>query len=337
MVATDPGATGRAGDERREGGSRVGASFTDRVRRELSRVATTSPGDVVAELAGLLHLAGGLHRTEAGIHLELPATSGAVARRAFSLVQQGYGVPPEFRVGAPGGVRRHSTYVVVIRERATDVARDVGLVGPDGRPQPPLPDAVVGQRSGRTAYVRGAILAAGSVSAPGRAAHLEIVAGSRLLAQRLADLVARVSDHRAGVARGSRGWRAVVKSGDGIGALLGGLGASQAYLAWEEHRLRRQLRAHATRLANADAANLRRAVAAAAEQVRAVERTIALVGWAEVPDDLREVALARLANPSASLGEIGELCDPPVGKSSVMRRLRRLEAMADDLAAGGPR
>jgi cell division protein WhiA len=120
----------------------------------------------------------------------------------------------------------------------------------------------------------------------------------------------------------------VVKSGATIGELLTTMGATGAFLAWDERRLRRQLRSDATRLANADAANLRRTIDAAAMQVRAVETVVAELGWEALDEPLRAVALARLANPEASLSELGELVDPPVAKSVVHRRLRRLEELA---------
>jgi cell division protein WhiA len=123
--------------------------------------------------------------------------------------------------------------------------------------------------------------------------------------------------------------RVVVKSGATIGELLTTMGATGAFLAWDERRLRRQLRSDATRLANADAANLRRTIEAAATQVRTVETVVAQVGWERLEEPLRAVALARLANPEASLSELGELIDPPVAKSVVHRRLKRLEDLAD--------
>ena len=121
----------------------------------------------------------------------------------------------------------------------------------------------------------------------------------------------------------------VLKSGERIGALLVAVGASQAFLTWDERRLRRQLRNDANRLANADAANLRRSSDASAAQVAALEAAIAAAGWDALDDELRAIALARLANPEASLAELGQLVDPPVGKSAVHRRLARLQRLAD--------
>jgi cell division protein WhiA len=305
-------------------------SFTEAVRQELARRELGTDAAVRSELAGLLRIAGSL-RVKGGaadddrVALELRTTSGAVARRAFALLQRGYDLRPELLVRSPGGLHQRSTYAVRVQEGAARVGRDLGLLDEEGRPAGPLPTGLRGPRA--VAYLRGAFLAAGSLSAPGRAPHLEIGVRSAELAEALADLA---RDLVAGTvtATGDARPRVVVKSGATIGELLTTLGATGAFLAWDDRRLRRQLRSDATRLANADAANLRRTIEAAAVQVATVEAVVAEHGWENLAEPLRAVALARLANPEASLSELGELIDPPVAKSVVHRRLKRLEDLA---------
>ncbi|MBW3662264.1 MAG: DNA-binding protein WhiA [Actinobacteria bacterium] len=318
-------------------GRRAGTSFTDRVRQELARIEPERACDQLAELAALLRLAGGLHLRggDAGnsVALEVETTSGAVARRVYALLQR-YEVDTELRVRQPGGVRRRSTYVVAVTTGARAVATATGLLDGDGRPGHDVSETLLRGECDRRAYARGALLAAASFSTPGRAPHLEIAVRDAAVAQRIAGLLTDLTAGNATVNRTRRGHRVVLKSTEAIAHLLAATGAGDAYLAWEEHRLRRQLRAEATRLANADAANLQRAVAAASTQLRDVERAVAVLGWQGMSDGLRQVALARLANPSASLSELGELCDPPVDKSSVLRRLRRLSELADEAGSG---
>jgi cell division protein WhiA len=311
----------------------VAGSFTDRVRSELARLPVDYERTAGAELAALLRVAGSLHltggdgRTE--LTIEVTTTSGAVARRVFQLLVARDEPRPELAVRAPGGVRRRTTYVVLVgREAAPAVALDLGLFDADGRPTRSIDDVLLRADELATAYVRGAFLGSGSVSTPGRQPHLEIVTHHEETAVQLAATLGRLVEAPVGTAPTSAGGtRVVVKSSETIAATLATLGATGAFLAWEEQRLRRQLRGDAQRLANADAANVRRAIEAAAAQTAAVERAIAAVGWDGLDDELRGVALARLANPSASLVELGELCDPPLGKSAVFRRLQRLEAL----------
>jgi cell division protein WhiA len=301
------------------------APFTDAVRQELSRLPPGDDEEVRAELAALLRLAGSLTLGGGGgadrHGLELATTSGAVARRAFSLLQHRFGVRPELLVRAPGGVRRRSTYGVRL-SGAGPIARDLWVLDEAGRPLAGLPPRLDDRTC--VAYLRGALLAAGSLSAPGRPPHLEVAVRSRSLAEDLAALIRRTVGGTA-TATGEERTRVVLKSGATIGELLATVGATEAQATWEERRTRRRLRNDANRLANADAANLRRTIETASSQVRAVERVVGELGWEVLDEDLRAVALARLANPAASLAELGELVDPPIGKSAVHRRMRRLE------------
>ncbi|MEX1163292.1 MAG: DNA-binding protein WhiA [Nitriliruptor sp.] len=312
-------------------------TFTDEVKQELARLPIGDGDAVRAELAALLRFGGALvlGGGDRGIGVDLETVAGATARRTYTLLQRRYDVAPELRVRAPGGVQRRRLYGVRLDGAGDTVARDLGLLGSDGRPTPAAP--VVGEAGGPT--VRGAFLAAGSVSAPDRPPHLELVAHRRDAAEALAVSLGALVDGRVAVApprsdgRDERP-RVVVKSGSSIGEVLAAIGATGAFLRWEERRLRRQVRSEATRLANADAANLRRTVEAASSQIQAVERVVAEIGWDDLDEDLRGVALARLVSPDASLVELGQLTDPPLTKSAVHRRLRRLVSMAEGLEPG---
>lgn len=311
-------------------------TFTDEVKQELAGQPVESGATGRAELAALLRFGGALIVTggDRGIDVELETVSGATARRTYTLLQHHAPVTPELRVRAPGGVQRRRVYGVRVEAVGDRVAREVGLIDDHGRPVPPGPAA----GGTEVAVLRGAFLAAGSISAPDRAPHLEVAAHRRDAAEALAATVATLTDGTVTVAAADAGQercRVVVKSGQTIADLLAALGVTGAFLRWEERRLRRQVRSQATRLANADAANVRRTVEAASDQVAVVERVVAALGWDGLDEDLRGVALARLVSPDASLAELGQLADPPLSKSAVHRRLRRLEVLAQEIDATG--
>ena len=308
------------------------AGFTDAVRQELARRSLPSGVPARVELAALAHIAGtvtvrGGAPDAERIRLEVRTPSGAVARRVFALLQECYDVRAELVVHAPGGMRQRSTYAVRVGEDAHRVGHDLGLLDEAGRPRSapvelPTPEAA-------TAFVRGAFLAGGSLSSPGRPAHLEITVRSPDLARQLAATIGGILRSSVRVVTGDRP-RVVVKSGEAIGELLTAVGATGAFLAWDEQRVRRQLRGDATWLANADTANLRRTIEAASDQVETVERAVATHGWDALDEQLRAVALARLANPAATLTELGQLLDPPLAKSAVHRRMKRLQRLASE-------
>ncbi len=302
-------------------------SFTERVRQELSRAPLDHP-DPAGELAVLLRLAGRFHRvgTASGSRttLELASPSGAVVRRVFALLPRAGPLRPQLWVREPGGVRTSTTYGLLLEDGVDELASTLGLVDDGGRPITGLPGTVAAPT-----VVRAALLTVAAVSAPGRPVHLELRVPSRAVGAGLVDAIGELGvSTRLDEARD----RIVVKSGVAVAALLAEAGAPQAASEFEERRHRRRLRNDATRLANADAANLRRTIEAAQQQLDVVERAVAAVGWAGLGEELRALALARLVNPTASLAELGELCEPPVGKSAVHRRMRRLAELADRAA-----
>jgi DNA-binding protein WhiA len=301
-----------------------GGSFTERVRQELSRVDPADDAEAHGELAVVLRLAGRFHRvgstTGSRTTLEVASTSGAVVRRVFGLLPRAQERRPQLWVREPGGVRTSTTYGLVLEDGVDVLARDLGLVDADGRPTAGLPSAPP------DAAVRGALLTVAALSDPRREVHAELRVPARAVAEDLAGVLRGlgVAGHVDPVRE-----RLVVKSGEGLARLLEVAGAVESAAEISERRRRRRLRNDATRLANADAANLRRTIEAAQSQLDVVERAVAAVGWAGLGEELRTLALARLVNPTASLAELGELCEPPIGKSAVHRRMRRIAELAE--------
>jgi DNA-binding protein WhiA len=125
--------------------------------------------------------------------------------------------------------------------------------------------------------------------------------------------------------------RVVVRDGDAISALLTRLGAHDSVLAWEERRMRREVRATANRLANFDDANLRRSARAAVAAGARVERALEILGT-EAPEHLTVAGRLRIEHRQASLEELGQLASPPLTKDAIAGRIRRLLAMADKRA-----
>jgi hypothetical protein len=173
-------------------------------------------------------------------------------------------------------------------------------------------------------------LAHGSLTEPGRSSALEITAPgpeaalALVGAARRLDVVAKAREVR-GVDR------VVIRDGDAIGSLLTRLGAHTAVMAWEERRMRREVRATANRLANFDDANLRRSAQAAVAAGARVARAMEILGN-EIPDHLKAAGELRITHKQASLEELGALSDPPLTKDAIAGRIRRLLAMADKRA-----
>ncbi len=313
-------------------------AMTAAVKDELSRLTVTRPCCRKAEISSLLRFAGGLHLVGGGpggggskIVVEAELDTGATARRLRKELAEVYGHASDVHVVAAGGLRKGNRYVVRVSKDGDGLARQTGLVDGHGRPVRGLPPQVVsGGTCDAAAAWRGAFLAHGSLTEPGRSCSLEITCPGPEAALALVGSARRLGV--AAKAREVRGVdRVVVRDGDAIGVMLTRLGAHEAVLAWEDRRMRREVRATANRLANFDDANLRRSARAAVAAGARVERALTILGE-DAPEHLLVAGRLRREHANASLEELGALADPPMTKDAVAGRIRRLLAMADKRA-----
>ena len=303
-------------------------ALTAAVKDELARVDVSSAAARKAEVSALLRFAGGLHIVGGAIVVEAELDSGACARRLKKDLFEIYGHDCEISMVTSHGMRKGTRYVVRVAQGGEALARQVGLVDASGRPVRGLPPTVVsGGIPECEAAWRGAFLAHGSLTEPGRSSALEITCPGPEAALALVGAARRL-----GIAAKSRevrgGDRVVIRDGDAIGALLTRLGAHESVMSWEERRMRREVRATANRLANFDDANLRRSARAAVAAGARVQRALEILGE-EVPDHLLVAGRLRLEHQQASLEELGALADPPMTKDAIAGRIRRLLALAD--------
>ena len=306
--------------------------MTSAVKDELSRLPAGRACCRRSETAALLRFAGGLHLVAGRIVVEAELDTGSAARRLRREVAEVYGHASDVHVVAPSGLRKGNRYVVRVSKDGNGLARQAGLVDGHGRPVRGLPPAVVsGGTCDAAAAWRGAFLAHGSLTEPGRSSSLEVTCPGPEAALALVGAARRLQvPAKAREVRGID--RVVVRDGDAIGALLTRLGAHEAVLAWEDRRMRREVRATANRLANFDDANLRRSARAAVAAGARVERALEILGE-DAPEHLLVAGRLRREHANASLEELGALADPPMTKDAVAGRIRRLLALADKRAA----
>jgi DNA-binding transcriptional regulator WhiA len=289
-------------------------AMTAAVKDELARLSVTKPCCRKAEMASLLRFAGGLHINSGHLMVEVEVDAGAIARRLRKDLSEVYGHGSEMAVVSAGGLRKGSRYLVRVIKDGDALARQTGLVDGRGRPVRGLPPQVVsGATCDAASAWRGAFLAHGSLTA------LALVGAARRLGVQAKAREVRGVD------------RVVVRDGDAIGVMLTKLGAHDSVLAWEERRMRREVRATANRLANFDDANLRRSARAAVAAGARVSRALEILGE-DAPEHLLSAGRLRLEHSQASLEELGALGDPPLTKDAIAGRIRRLLAMADKRA-----
>lgn len=307
--------------------------FSADAKYELARLLPTRPCCRRAELSALARLSGVLRLGYSRPALVMAVEHPAVARLALTLFRLVLRPEAAVAVRRSRRLRRPNLYSVEVPP-AGDVEgllHSLGLLDGEGRFASGVPTGLLARRCCRKAYLRGVFLAKGSVTDPERGYHLELA---------LTDDQGLLAGVR-GVAEGfglafhqmeRKGEQVLyLKDADEIAQFLGLLGASAAVLAFENVRVKRDVRNRVNRLVNAEAANLEKTAGAAAAQLEDIELIRNRLGLRALPRPLREVAEARLAHPEASLRELGALVSPPVGKSGASYRLRKLAALAERL------
>src|SRR3954464_13707594 len=305
--------------------------MTAEVKDELSRLVVNTVSARRAEVASLLRFAGGLHIVSGRVVVEAEVDLGIIARRLRKDIYDLYGYSAVVHVLSASGIRKSTRYAVRVAKDGEALARQTGLLDLRGRPVRGLPAQVVGGSvADAEAPWRGAFLAHGSWTEAGRASALEVSCPGPEAALALVGAARRLGV--SAKAREVRGVdRVVIRDGDAIGQLLTRLGAHESLMAWEERRMRREVRATANRLANFDDANLRRSARAAVAAGARVERALEILAD-EVPDHLKLAGDLRLKHKQAPLEELRQLHVPPLTKDAIAGRIRRLLAMADKRA-----
>jgi cell division protein WhiA len=299
-------------------------ALADDLRDELAQIAPERRCCRLAEVSALFHTSGSWHLRGRTVAVHLDLASSAAVRRAFSLLRD-LGVRSEIRTYTRRALGQGTRYqlAVEVDDHALDVLREAGVLSASGAPLEQPPKRVVGRTCCRGAYLRGALLGAGSLTGP-RNPHLEIRASGAAGAQFAAEVA-----ERAGIVLGvaeRRGHaRAYAKGHDAIAAVLAAAGAGDTALRLEEHALLAALRADANRLANADEANLVRTARAAQAQLDAIRQ----LDVDTLPAPLAQIAKLRLRHPTASLADLAARSKPPISKSAAQRRLDALVRSAE--------
>ena len=311
-------------------------SFSSRVKDELSRQASAARHCRIAEMSAILSLCGRV-KISASDHfsIEMHTENVAVARKYFTLLKKTFNISTDVSIRRGGNVSRNRTYIVAVREHddALKVLQAAKLIDAQGEIREDLSlvrNVVVQNACCRRAFIRGAFLAAGSISDPEKFYHFEIVCPSMAKAEQLKGIIAAF-DMEPKIVLRKKYYVVYIKEGDQIVDILNVMEAPVALMELENIRILRGMRGNVNRQVNCETANINKTVSAAVKQmedIRFIQETIGLDG---LPESLQDMARIRLERPEATLQELGEALEPPVGKSGVNHRLRKLGQMADDL------
>lgn len=312
-------------------------SFSGDVKEELCRQRSDARHCLIAELSAMIILCGSICISEKNeIQIRLRTESGSMAKKFFALVKQLFQADLEVQVRRKKG-RQAVTYTVIVAEhqQAVKILQAVRLLNREGEleEEMPLSHSVLLKKSCcKRAFIRGAFLAAGSISDPNSSYHFEIVCDTAYKAEQIRDLI-RALDFDAKTVQRKKYFIVYVKDGNQIVDLLASMEARLALLEMENVRIVREMRGSVNRKVNCETANIHKTVNAAVRQLEDIRYLEATMGLDMLPGNLDEMARIRLKYPEASLKELGQYLDPPVGKSGVNHRLRKLGEIAEKLRA----
>ena len=308
-------------------------SFSGNVKEELSEHWSSARHCQIAELAAILGLCGSIiinSRNE--YRVKVHTENKAVARKVFTLIKKTFNIESDISIRR--NIQKQSvSYSVVVKQHqdALRVLQAVKLIDEhlDGFEEVRIVNPIVVQQTCcKRAFIRGAFLAAGSMSDPKKAYHFEIVCAAEPMAEQIRELMSNFS-MEAKIVQRKKSYVVYLKEGSQIVDILNIMEAHVSLMELENVRILKEMRNTVNRKVNCETANLNKTVSAAVKQLEDITYLRDTIGLEKLSEGLEEVALARLSHPDASLKELGALLSPPVGKSGVNHRLRKLGDLAE--------
>lgn len=309
-------------------------SFSSISKNELARIRTEGKCCNRAELSGIIRVSGAL---EFGgnqmMNLRIVTENPAVARLIFVLLKKLYKLQTELIMKENKVLNKHHSYEMFI-ESANDILVDLGILIREGDTvslNDELPENILTKNCCKKAYLRGIYLGGGSLSAPEKSYHLELITHNEYYANQLVDFINDLFELGAKMTARKKNYIVYLKESEKIVDFLNVIGAHQTLLEYENIRIIKQMRNNVNRVVNCETANLTKTADAAYEHIQAIETIEKLVGMDYLDDRLREVAELRVENPEATLKELGEMMTPTIGKSGVNHRLKKIIEIADQI------
>lgn len=312
-------------------------SFSSEIKREICLVPTPGREAKLSELAAMTENSADIRLCPSGIRIQ---TENAMAiSRLASLMRDVFYITIEVRgrYGLHGSRARSYEGVFIDRDAVFDVLREIGFLRGD-EDDPTIvrePDpALLTSAEGKRAYLRGAFLCCGSCADPLKRIHFEMVCRTESYARRLAELLEYFDIHPHILERCRKSahpvWVVYLKKNAEICDALNVIGAHKSLLKMEEFQVVRDFRNNLNRKVNFETANLDKTARAALKVNTDIDYLIETKHFTELPAPLKEIAALRQEHPEYSLEHLGELLDPPLGKSGVNHRLKKISEIADE-------
>ncbi|KEI95373.1 sporulation regulator WhiA [Clostridium botulinum A2B7 92] len=313
-------------------------SFSLKVKNEVCKHVEVNKQEAIAELSAIMKVSGTLLFTNKQFNFKITTENAAIARLVFKILKEHFGIHTEIMIKKNNSLKKNNIYIILISEEegVKSLLKEVGIIKETINVfslDYNIPKNIIECDDCRRAYIRGAFLGGGSISNPEKTYHLEFVTHNEDYAKDLSNLINSYNLNSKVIKR-KNSYIIYLKEGEQIVDLLNIIGAHASLLELENVRIMKEMRNNVNRLVNCETANLSKTVNAAVRQVESIKFIEREIGLGRLPKNLRDVAELRIKYPDESLRELGKMLNPPVGKSGVNHRLRRIEKIADELKQG---
>ncbi len=310
-------------------------SFSSRVKEELRKQESPARHCCIAEFAALFALAGQVKKSGNGnIYIKIQTENLTVAQKSYILLRK------TFRARIDVMVRHNfqsgtGSYFLFVSSKhdVYNILQAVKVIGGQKKQWGSLSEIhylLVQNTCCKRAFLRGAFMAAGSVSDPEKAYHLEIAVLSEKLALQIRTVISSFRID-AKIVKRKKYYVVYVKEGSQIVDFLNVAGAHAALMDFENVRIVKEVRNSVNRHVNCETANISKTVNAAARQIEDIKYIQCNKGFGKLTEGLKEIAMLRLEYPESSLQELGMMLNGPIGKSGVNHRLRKLSDIANQM------
>lgn len=313
-------------------------SFSLEIKEELETRIDTAKHCQIAEFAAIMAFCGKVRRMTGGLMgLELTTENEVVRRKVVELAIKAFSASEEsFEVEYEGKNNRIINIFINDEKLIAKILMAIKWCDDNFTVVEPVfvNHRIIQKECCKRAFIRGAFLAAGSISDPNKSYHYEIVCEYEEDAVQMQELL-KFFNLDAKIIQRKRNYVTYIKEGNNITDVLNIMGAFVSQMKLYNVMILKGMRNDVNRKVNCETANLNKTIEAAVKQIRDIEYVRDTVGLESLSDGLREVAEIRLKNPDMKLKDIGELLNPPVGKSGVNHRLRKISELAQKLRIEG--
>lgn len=308
-------------------------SFSSTVKDEIAKLKLSNSTDVIGELTGFIPMCASLKFINGGIEISFNTENAAVARRIFTHLKKNYSEDVEVVVSKSKQLKKNNIYSIILRDESsskallydTEFIRSENVFIKNYSPYFIKQDIEL-----KKSYIRGSFLGGGSISNPEKYYHIEFVVASEDHAIYLSELINSFGFNSKWINRKDN-LIVYIKEAEQISDLLNLMGASKSVLKFENIRVFKDVNNQVNRIVNLENANLNRIVNTSIRQIMDIKLIDETIGLNNLPDSLKEVASLRLSDDTLSLKELGQRLNPPIGKSGVNHRLKKINEIANKL------